>query len=256
MQPLTPADVCAIEGGKAEYFTHRAQALIDQGRQIKVGRFGHATALLWPDFNRVYGFGHEDLGRLGDLLAWYADENESPVFEILPFRENDELLETLAARGFHQSGFQSTLCGPPQADLPRPVDVRWIRDGEIEAWAETYIASYDWKLEGEDLVPELVAQYTGPQWRLCVAVIDGKPVGMGALYLGKKIAYLANAATLPAYRGRGGQQSLIAFRLACALENGYETVASDCSPYGPSQRNLERAGLRIAAQKVRWRKRS
>ena len=252
--PLTPELLRAIERTKAEYFAKRAQALIDVGREIKVGRFGHATALLWPDYNRVYGFGAEDLPRLDDLLAWYAEEEESPVFEILPFRDNDAVLRELAARGFSQTSSQSVLAGAPHPDLPQPVSIRWIGLDEIESWAEIYIRAYDWKLTDEEHVKELVAQYTSPQWRLCLGEMDGETAAMGALFLGKEAAYLANAATLPDYRGRGGQLSMIAARSALAAQEGYEILGSDCPPYGSSQRNLERAGLRIACHKTRWSK--
>jgi len=64
----TPAILRDVEHAKAAYFAQRAQTLIELGREMKVGRFGHATALLWPTFNRVYALEASDLPRLEDML--------------------------------------------------------------------------------------------------------------------------------------------------------------------------------------------
>ncbi|MFQ5844848.1 MAG: hypothetical protein ACE5JG_07660 [Planctomycetota bacterium] len=77
-------------------------------------------------------------------------------------------------------------------------------------------------------------------------------VAIGILYVAGRIGYLANAATLPPFRGRGCHTALLRFRIARAAREGCELVASDTEPYSASQRHMERAGLRLAYQKARW----
>jgi hypothetical protein len=258
MVPMATLATRDVEQAKAAYFAQRAQALIDRGREIRVGRYGHATAFVWPGFNRVYGFGAEDLRRLGDVLDWFADAEESPVFEIAPGDGAAEVEQRLAAKKFRARGTQAVLTGPSAADRPAPVDVRWIEAHERPAWAALYVRSYEWDVPADDPIEEeLVAQYAGDGWHLCVAEIDGAPVAMGALHAGRPpIAYLANAGTLPSHRGRGCQASIIARRAALAAAKGFEWVAADTEPGSGSQRNLERAGLSLAYRKTRWERAS
>jgi N-acetylglutamate synthase-like GNAT family acetyltransferase len=94
-----------------------------------------------------------------------------------------------------------------------------------------------------------------PGWRLYLALVDGTPAGSAALTLDDGIGYLANAATLPAMRGRGCQTALLARRIADSAEAGCDTVASLAEFGSGSQRNLERAGLRVAFTQAVWRMR-
>src|SRR5438876_705387 len=51
-------------------------------------------------------------------------------------------------------------------------------------------------------------------WHLYLATVDGKPAAAAALTVGDGIGLLANAATMPAFRGRGCQAALIRRRIA------------------------------------------
>ena len=73
------------------------------------------------------------------------------------------------------------------------------------------------------------------------------------LTIGDGLGYLANAATLPAMRGRGCQTALLARRIADAAAAGCDTIASLAEFGSGSQRNLERAGLRVAYTQAVWR---
>jgi ribosomal protein S18 acetylase RimI-like enzyme len=82
--------------------------------------------------------------------------------------------------------------------------------------------------------------------------VDGVAAAAGALVLGE-VANLANASTLPQFRGRGLQSALIRARMAAAAAAGADLVCAGASWASQSQRNLERAGLRIASTKTTWR---
>ena len=97
------------------------------------------------------------------------------------------------------------------------------------------------------------AWFGRPGWRLYLALVDGTPAGSAALTVDAGLGYLANAATLPAMRGRGCQTALLARRIADAAAAGCDTVASLAEFGTGSQRNLERAGLRVAFTQAVWR---
>jgi N-acetylglutamate synthase-like GNAT family acetyltransferase len=90
-------------------------------------------------------------------------------------------------------------------------------------------------------------------WRLYLARVDGVPAGSAALTVGGGLGYLANAATAPEMRGRGCQTALLARRIADAAAAGCDEVVSLAEFGSGSQRNLERAGLRVAFTQAVWR---
>ena len=92
-----------------------------------------------------------------------------------------------------------------------------------------------------------------PGWRLYLARVDGVAGASAALTIGDGLGYLANAATVPAMRGRGCQTALLARRIADAAAEGCDTIASLAEFGSGSQRNLERAGLRVAYTQAVWR---
>jgi GNAT superfamily N-acetyltransferase len=89
--------------------------------------------------------------------------------------------------------------------------------------------------------------------RFYLAELDGQPAAAAALFVTRNVGCLASAATLPAFRGRGAQSALIPARIADAHAAGCDMVATVAAFGSPSQRNLERAGLRIAYTKATWR---
>ena len=67
------------------------------------------------------------------------------------------------------------------------------------------------------------------------------------------MALLAGAATIPRWRGRGGQRALLEARLRFAVEQGADLAIMAAAPGSSSQRNAERQGFRIAYTRIKWR---
>lgn len=78
------------------------------------------------------------------------------------------------------------------------------------------------------------------------------PAGVGLLYLQDRIGLLADATTLPEYRGKGCHAALIDHRVARAAERGCDLLTSFVEFGSASHRNLEKAGLRVAYTKAMW----
>ena len=91
-------------------------------------------------------------------------------------------------------------------------------------------------------------------WRCYVARDGQNAVASGAFRQDGTTAWLSVAATLKSHRGRGGQSSLVARRIADALASDCThivTETGDDTPErpNPSLRNLLRAGFEV----VHWR---
>jgi hypothetical protein len=79
-----------------------------------------------------------------------------------------------------------------------------------------------------------------------VVEVDGQVVAKGTMYVANGIAWLGNAETFPAFRGRGCQLALLNRRIREAATMGCDWAISDAEFGSTSHRNLERCGMRLA----------
>jgi hypothetical protein len=95
-----------------------------------------------------------------------------------------------------------------------------------------------------------------PENRRYLAWLDGKPVAMAALYMSDGIGFLNVGATLPAFRGLGCHSLLVRERIRASAAAGCDWAMGHTGFGGQSQRNEERAGLRVAYTPVTMRARA
>jgi len=91
-----------------------------------------------------------------------------------------------------------------------------------------------------------------PAGSLYCARVDGKPAATAILYVADKVGYCADAATDPAFRGRGLQAALLArpYRRCPGRRRGF--VCSGAEFLSQSHRNMERAGMRVQFVRSLW----
>jgi hypothetical protein len=82
--------------------------------------------------------------------------------------------------------------------------------------------------------------------------VDDQPAGVGILYMENGIGLLADATTLPAFRGKGCHTAMIHHRIAQAEKRNCDLLTSFVEFGSISHLNLERAGLRVAYTKSMW----
>lgn len=88
-----------------------------------------------------------------------------------------------------------------------------------------------------------------------LATVGGEPAGAGALKITGNTAFLSTASTLPQYRRQGVQMALMKARLAEAVRQGCDLAVVMTSPGADSERNVVRAGFRLAYTRIRLVKR-
>ena len=109
-----------------------------------------------------------------------------------------------------------------------------------------YVAGWGIPESEEDVFKANVRPWVEqPGWSLYVARIDGEPSAAATLFVHDGVAYLADAATVPHFRGRGLQQLLLRRRIADTAGLGTELVFSGAAPFSTSHRNMERVGMRV-----------
>lgn len=91
-------------------------------------------------------------------------------------------------------------------------------------------------------------------WTFYLASVAGEPAGVGVLFIKDGIATLAASATVPTLRNKGVQTALIQKRIQQAMEAGCHLVVGQAAFASVSQKNMERAGLRVAYTNGVWEK--
>jgi GNAT superfamily N-acetyltransferase len=231
---------------------------------VELARFGGAvaaTATNAPDLdflNTVHGLRPADVGVVGDLLAHCRARGVRPWLELLPHERFEALATSLTAGGAAQIGFHAAFFAAPDEVVPPAHDPRVrVRAVEPDRWGAAgrlLAAGHGVPEEHLDGAAADAAHWpTDRGWRVYEADLDGRPAGAAVLAPHEGVAYLANASTLPAARGRGVQTALVRRRLEDAGTTACDLVAALAPFDGPSARNLQRAGLRLAYLSAIWR---
>lgn len=85
-----------------------------------------------------------------------------------------------------------------------------------------------------------------------MAYDEERPAAVGVMHVKGDIASFTFAATLPEYRRRGLQLSLLRSRLAEAARRDCSLAVGQCAFLSGSHRNMERAGMRIGYVRSTW----
>lgn len=217
-----------------------------------------------PAFCRIVGLraGHE--AHIAPLVSWYRDRGAAPAFEMIPGHFEESMGRELARLGFYQSGFHVSLIAKPVLLPTDPggrdrayqdrLGIERVADAaSMEACLDAYVAGWELDTDYGARFKANVKPWLGlPGWSLYVARPGGRPAAAAILYLRDGVGYLADAATDPAFRGRGLQSALLRRRIHDAASAGADLVFSGAPPFSTSHRNMERAGMRVQFMRSLW----
>lgn len=230
-----------------------------------------AAGLPGPFFNHVLGLSAgsaEPAGRLAATLAglarWYAAHGLPLRADVTPAQASPQLFAALTAQGLSQTGFYAGLyaevpagSGVPGLATPlvqaRPVAPAGVEEAEPEEFARLYAAGFGFPAARQAGMAASIAVLAGrTDTAFYRARLGPQTAGVGLLFRASGTGYLATAATLPEFRGRGVQTALVRHRLAAARDCGCDLVAGHAAAGSVSQRTMERCGLRLAFTKALW----
>ena len=230
---------------------------------VAVARFGEAIALACTtlpelDFvNTVHGLDPGEPMQVDDVTAFYRGLTLRGWTEVAPSPGANAVMARLTSAGWAQTGFWCSFHGAPhELPVPTGVEVAEATAADMPEFARIHLDGHEVPDDDRAAAEAAVQRWYGrPGWHLYLARVDGVAAASAALTMDAGLAYLANAATLPGLRRRGCQAALLARRAADAAAAGCDTVASLAEFGSSSQRNLERAGLRVAFTQAVWRMR-
>lgn len=230
---------------------------------VAVERFDGAVALACAtlpelDFvNMVHGLDAGVPKQVDDVTAFYRGLGLRGWTEVAPEPGADAVMERMTSAGWAQTGFWCSFHGAPRA-LPMPdgVDVAEATAADMPEFARVHLDGHEVPSDDRAAAEAAVERWHGrPGWHMYLARVDGVAAASAALTVDSGLGYLANSATVPGMRRRGCQAALLARRIADAAAASCDTIASLAEFGSASQRNLERAGLRVAFTQAVWRMR-
>lgn len=207
-------------------------------------------------FNRIAG-----LGLSRNVSAEELDKGIA-VFERLGLKnwivhvtpESHNLTALCGARGLvrHPRTWAKFIRdASPPARVETDLEIREIGAELGEAFGQTAVKGFGMPPS----VGNWLTAVTGRADWHCFLAFDGeRPVGAGALYVCDRIGWIGIGATLESHRGRKAQQAILAARIAKGVERGCEHFTTETGiPHegeaGPSFKNIQRAGLKVAYER-------
>lgn len=207
---------------------------------------GRAAAFGGPGgySNRVSGLGLTP-DEIDAAVAFFDARGEDTKLELTSLAD-PELVALVGARGFLLRFFANVYVRTP---VPGPIAFERLDradDALVEAVARH---NEDVFVPGADSA--LARALTAKNLRLptsdtVIARDGGEIVGVGCSESSDGITSIFGGAVKPDHRGRGLQRALLDARLAIAAERGSELVFVVTSPNTSSERNVLRAGFRLA----------
>jgi len=194
--------------------------------------------------------GPVDEAELERLEAWYRERGSATAIEVCPLAD-PSFLCALGRRGYLIEEASNLLVRRTYSgEEISPPAVEVCETGNAGEWSEVLARGF---FEHEPLPGELeigLRLFRAEGVRAFVARVDGQPAGGGAIAIVDGIACLCADATLPAFRDRGAQLSLIRARLAEAVRCGCEFAIAETTPATMSHRNYQRCGFEVAWTKL------
>jgi ribosomal protein S18 acetylase RimI-like enzyme len=229
---------------------------------IAYRRLDNAVALMAkhlpsPAFNSVVGLRQGQANLIQPLTAWYREHDVTGRFEIAAGDHDPALGRALARLGYFQSDCHATLIAEPEPHavaVPGDIDIEPVTSKEqMEAFLAAYVAGWNISAVAQAQFKRNVGAWLGqPGWTLYLARVEGRPAAVATLFTRDGAGYFADAATDPAYRGRGLHAALLRRRLRDASASGVDFVCSGADFLSTSHRNMERAGMRLLFLRSIW----
>lgn len=196
-------------------------------------------------------------GHMEEIEQFFLQRGAGVFHEVCPMAD-PSVFAQFNERNYRPMEFSNVLYRPISADLRldasrnEAVQVRLIRDDEVDLWAETAFEGWSEFVEVADFLRDL-GQVTARSKSLSfLAEIDGKPIAAGSLSITNDVALLAGASTIPSARRQGAQFALLEERLRYGATHGCTIAMMVAQPGSASQRNAERHGFRVAYTRTKW----
>jgi GNAT superfamily N-acetyltransferase len=252
--PRHPEFTAAIEGIEARAWASlsvvtRAEVLFDsRGLMAATALFSEST---YPLTNRVVGLGLSrpvQANVLDRILELYDAAGANSIFiPTPPTARPSTLPRLLKERGFEPAMKEAKLFRATQN--PPAMDPRDRVIPACEQDHELVLNLYRSGGMNADWADVMAANLGAPGWHHYMALDGDRPVALASMFESQGFALCYPGWTQPAYRHRGYQRALAAYRIAAARELGVGWVSANLdvtdNPIGFTIRSYSRLGFEL-----------
>ena len=208
---------------------------------------------------RLQGFGVDTpatAAALDDAISAFGEARiRNWIVQLAPGA--DTLAMLVAERGFrrHPRTWAKFVFAGEPPETKTDLTIREIDRRHADAFGEVVRTAF----ELPPLAGRWIAGIVGrPRFRCFMAFDEEKPVACGAVFIDGVASWLGFGATLAPHRGRGAQSAILAARIRASLDAGVALISTETGiPHhgeaGPSFRNIQRAGFRVAYERPNMR---
>lgn len=236
-----------------------SRSLTAVARNLEVKQVGNCTLLRdttgQPSayYNRIKGFGPEDLQNLDTLFSNY--EFAAPSFDITPNHMTEEVTSALIGKGLfpvEQLVFMVAHPADAQVDSTNSYLIERVTEANAEQFIQWIQMSHGNMEINKEMIARAKPYFYSPNFINYMLTIEEEPAAMGSLFRSGEAGYIANDYTFPAFRGRGCQTALLNRRLADAMKFGMKTLFTDVEFGSISHANMEKVGFKTAYINTLW----
>jgi len=242
----------------------RAAAQRDPQERVVVLPLGSGLAV-WvgagSPLDKVVGIGMDgDFAdaELDEVEEAFADRDTPVQFEVSTLAD-PAVVDRLTRRGYVLVGFENVLGlrldRDRRAQVADGVEIHDVGPADFDTWSSVVVDGFatpdtQGVAAHEDFPREIIERVqrdlsATPGFAASLARISGTPAGGASLRCSEGVAQLCGAATLPEFRRRGVQASLLATRLASAAAAGCDLAVVTTAPGSKSQQNVQRLGFQL-----------
>lgn len=247
--------------GNAGFVEARAKAFPDVGAEwVEIaGAYAMFDGLGSP-VTQTFGLGMFEpvtAEHMDEIEQFFLERGADVFHEVCPLAD-PSVFDQFKERDYRPVEFSNVLYRPISADLRleasrnQAVQVRLIRDDEVDLWAQTAFEGWSEFVEVADFLRDLGKVTARSKSLSFLAEMEGKPIATGSLSITNDVALLAGASTIPTARRKGAQFALLEERLRYGATRRCTIAMMVAQPGSASQRNAERHGFRIAYTRTKW----
>jgi GNAT superfamily N-acetyltransferase len=231
-----------------------------RGHLISIASRGSLTLLRYEDvgyFNRVYAPDDDAAGQLELVEGFFKGSAHGCRLVTPTLSPTGALARACEARGWLPDKEYAWLGATnlsPRRKGPADFEVRPPRRDERDLFLYSYLAGFGADPAGRPMaVRNMRHLFAVPNLHFLFALEDGRPAGVGMMYLEGRSALLCAGATLPSHSGQGCHEALLSARIRLAHELGCTGVHAWAFAGSQSQANMESVGLRTCSTTRAWR---
>jgi GNAT superfamily N-acetyltransferase len=206
-------------------------------------------------YNRIKGFGPDDIDKLDQILEFYEQDQITPCFDMVPNHITYDVTKALTNKGLFFAEQLAFLQITPESSFESHdlLKIVQVTAENAEEFIHLIGLSNDLKYEDE-LVKQKSEYFYRTDFINFIVYLEDKPAGMGSLFINGEAGYIANDFTFPEFRGRGCQTALILHRLNLAQSLGLEKVYTDVEFGSASHNNMVKVGFQLVYVNSFWMK--